>query len=192
MIKLLLLVRVLGKPDLPSKTFWRALFYKYKRIHNLTLYFCPAFSSGNHAGSSFISEPVNVTVFEGDSVTFNCSSTMNEFFAVWIIDGWQYLWSEFENSETYTFNQLDNSLTINNSPRSLNGLSFQCVIDRQESQIGYLTVLYTDDNSTSTTLVSSELPTKIVMATSLSTILFTKSSTIITPGMVIMIVCACT
>ena len=102
------------------------------------LTFCPVFSSGNHAGSIFISEPVNVTVVEGDSVTINCSSTMDEFFAVWIIGGWQYLWSEFENSETYTSNQLDNSLTINNSPRSLDGLSFQCIINRQESQIGYV------------------------------------------------------
>lgn len=119
---------------------------------------------------------------------------MNEFFAIWIIGGLQHLWSEFENSETYAFNQLDNSLTINNAPRSLDGLSFQCIINRQESQIGYLTVLYTDGNSTSTTLVSSELPTKIVTVTSLSdsTIIFTESSTIIIPGMVIMVVCTCT
>ena len=150
MVKILLLGRVLGKPDSPSKFGGPCV------NHNLTYNFCPIFSSGNHAGSIFISEPVNVTVVEGDSVTINCSSTMNEFFAIWIIGGLQHLWSEFENSETYAFNQLDNSLTINNAPRSLDGLSFQCIINQQESQIGYLTVLYTDGNSTSTTLVSSE------------------------------------
>lgn len=149
-------------------------------------YVLSPFSSGNYAGSIFISEPVNVTVNEGESITINCSSTMNEFFAIWIIDGRQYLWSEFENLEMYTFNQLDNALTINHSPRSLDGTSFQCVINRQESRRGYLTILYSDDIVSTVTLASAESETKVVTDTPSSTSpTFTRAFATVEPGMFI-------
>ena len=105
---------------------------------------------------------------EGESITMNCSSMVNDFFAIWIINGRQHLWSEFEKFDAYTFDPLNNSLTINSSPRSLDGASFQCVINRQESRIGYLTVLY---HATISTTTSSELSTR-------NTTLFTHPSTV--------------
>ena len=94
------------------------------------------------AESYFTSEPVNVTVLEGESIRVNCSNTMSDSIAIWIIDGLQYYWSDFRSIDQYTFNRADNSLIINNSPRTLDGSSYQCVLSQEESNIGYLTVLY--------------------------------------------------
>ena len=94
------------------------------------------------AASIFISEPVNVTVLEGESIRINCTSTMSDSIAIWIIDGLRYYWSDFSSIGQYSINIVDNSLTINNSPRTLDGSSYQCVLSQEESNIGYLTVLY--------------------------------------------------
>ena len=94
------------------------------------------------AASIFITEPVNVTVLEGESIRINCTSTMSDSIAIWIIDGLRYYWSDFRSIDQYTFNIVDNSLTINNSPRTLDGSSYQCVLSQEKSNIGYLTVLY--------------------------------------------------
>ena len=103
------------------------------------------------AASNFISQPSNVTVFEGESIRINCTSTMNGI-AIWIIDGLQYYWSEFKTIDLYTFNRADNSLLIHDSPRTLDGSSYKCVLNQEESSTGYLTVLYEVPNDTVPTI----------------------------------------
>ena len=101
------------------------------------------------AASIFISQPSNVTVFEGESVRINCTSTVSGI-AIWIIDGLQYYWSEFKSIDQYTFNRADNSLIIHDSPRTLDGSSYKCVLNQEESNTGYLTVIYEVSNNTVT------------------------------------------
>ena len=84
-----------------------------------------------------------MTVLEGESIIINCTSAMSGGIAIWIIDGVQYYWSDFKSINEYTFNRVDNSLTIINSSRTLDGTSYQCVLHQEESKVGYLTVLYT-------------------------------------------------
>ena len=92
---------------------------------------------------AFIEEPFNVTVAEGESIKFNCSmGVISEDIATWVINGLEYYWSDFLIIEVYTFDLQDNSLAIHNSPRSLDGNSYQCILDNQRSRIGYLSVLY--------------------------------------------------
>ena len=111
-------------------------------------YHCPFFNIMiDLAASYFILEPVNVTVLEGESIRMNCTNTMSDSIAIWMIDGLQYYWSDFRSIDQYTFNRADNSLTINNSPRTLDGSSYQCVLSQEESNIGYLTVLYKSPNT---------------------------------------------
>ena len=90
----------------------------------------------------FTSEPVNVTVLEGESIRFNCTRTMSDSIAIWIIDDLQYYWADFRNIHQYTFSRADNSLTVNNAPRTLDGTSYQCVLNQEESNTGYLKVVY--------------------------------------------------
>lgn len=85
----------------------------------------------------------------GETIKFNCSRSDNDLPAIWIINGIQYTWRDFDTTVVYAFDIRDNSLTINNASRNLDGTSFQCVIDRQESQIGYLTVAQLDKKSAS-------------------------------------------
>ena len=100
---------------------------------------------------AFTSEPSNITVVEGESVTFNCSmAVMSEDIATWVIDGLEYYWSDFRSIQIYMFNLRDNSLTIHNSPTSLDGSSFQCILDNHRSRIGYLHVLHISPTSITT------------------------------------------
>ena len=72
----------------------------------------------------------------------NCTTTMNTDVVIWIINDLQYYWSDFNDLHEYTYDSLDNSLTINHSPRTLDGASFQCVVNHQTpSATGYLTVI---------------------------------------------------
>ena len=88
---------------------------------------------------------------------------MSDSIAIWVIDGLQYYWSDFRSIDHYTFNRADNSLTINNSPRTLDGSSYQCVLSQEESNIGYLTVLYKSPSTVYvtqfSTVESAETPT---------------------------------
>lgn len=86
---------------------------------------------------------------EGETVKLNCSNTNNILFAFWIINGTEYSLSDLLSTPTYTFDLQDNSLTINNAQKALDGISFQCVIAQQASEIGYLTVLSADAYFTS-------------------------------------------
>ena len=109
------------------------------------------YSSFSSIVGAFTSEPSNITVVEGESITFNCSmSAMNDDIATWIIDGLEYFWSDFGTKQIYSFNLSDNSLTINYSPTSLDGSSFQCILDNHRSQIGYLRVLHLSPTSLTT------------------------------------------
>ena len=93
----------------------------------------------NHA--VFTHQPENITALEGDTVKFNCSSTDSRHLAFWIINGSEFSWRSFRSIPTYNFDLQDNSLTIINVTRNLNGTPYQCVINWQVSQIGYLTVI---------------------------------------------------
>ena len=104
-------------------------------------------------------EPGNVTVTEGESTKLNCTmAVISEDIATWVINGLEYYWSDFAIIEVFSFDLRDNSLTIHNSPRTLDGASFQCILDNHESKVGYLTVLHlsptaptsNSSNSTST------------------------------------------
>ena len=104
----------------------------------------------------FVSEPSNITVVEGESIKLNCSmAVISEDIATWVINGLEYYWSDFSKIEVYTFDLLDNSLTIHNSTRFLNGNSYQCIVDNCRSQIGYLSVLYNKSLTLPTTTNSS-------------------------------------
>lgn len=103
------------------------------------IYFCHA--SDESDGHIFRSEPMNVTVMIGETVRFNCSGVQEHLVAVWIIDGSPHDWTDFITITTYTFDMFDNSLTVNSPPKSLNGTSFQCVLDGHRSRIGYLMVI---------------------------------------------------
>ena len=92
-----------------------------------------------------MSEPTNVTILEGESTRINCTTTMPDSIATWILNGRLYYWSDFMNDDhldVYTLDLVDNSLTINNAPRTLDNTSFQCVVNNHLSMTGYLTVLY--------------------------------------------------
>lgn len=91
-----------------------------------------------------------MTVIEGKSVRLNCSmAIISDDIATWVISGVEYYWSDFSSIHFYTFDLRDNSLTVNNSPRLLDGTSFQCVLGDHESQIGYLKVLYLSPSTSS-------------------------------------------
>lgn len=104
----------------------------------------------------FVSEPSNITVVEGESIKLNCSvGVISEDIATWVINGLEYYWSDFSTTEVYTFDLRDNSLTIHNLSRFLDGNSYQCILDNCRSQIGYLSVLYNKSHTSSTTTNSS-------------------------------------
>ena len=67
---------------------------------------------------------------------------ISEDIATWVIDGLEYYWSDFGSTKRYSFNLRDNSLTIHYSSPSLDGSSFQCILDNRRSRIGYLRVLH--------------------------------------------------
>ena len=82
-------------------------------------------------------------------------AVISEDIATWVINGLEYYWSDFSRIEVYTFDLRDNSLTIHNSPRSLDGNSYQCIVDNCRSQKGYLSVLYIKSPTSPTTSNSS-------------------------------------
>ena len=85
---------------------------------------------------------------EYETIKFNCSTTDDGLLiAFWIINGSEYSFSDLISTPTYSFDLQDNSLTINNVHKGLDGTSFQCVIAQQASKIGYLTVLSAEARS---------------------------------------------
>ena len=77
-------------------------------------------------------------------------AVISEDIATWVIDGLEYYWSDFGSIQTYTFNLHDNSLTVQHSPTSLDGTSFQCILHNRRSQIGYIRVLRLSPTSLTT------------------------------------------
>ena len=107
------------------------------------------------AGSHFVMQPSNITVTEGDSKKLNCTmAALSEDIAIWVINGLEFYWTEFANMEVFSFDLRDNSLTIHNTPRSLDGTSFRCILDNHKSNIGYLTVLSLSPTPSITNFVS--------------------------------------
>lgn len=97
---------------------------------------------------------MNQTVQAGETTIFNCSSVRDELIAYWIINGTQYYWTDFKTIRLFTFSLNNNSLIVNESPSSLDGTSFQCIINGIESVIGYLTVLTRDSIIKNSTTLS--------------------------------------
>ena len=98
----------------------------------------------------FAHEPCNLTISEFESVIFNCSlvhrSSQDQ--ATWIIRGLQYYFHDFQYTPEYSYNPLSGSLTIHNASRSQDGSTFQCIINRKSSRVGYLTVEYQSETVT--------------------------------------------
>ena len=110
---------------------------------------------GTNRHHIFVLEPINVTVIEGESTKMNCSTgVINEDIAIWEIGGLEFYWTEFADIEVFSFDLRDNSLTINNSPHSLDGTSFRCILGNYESQLGYLTVLHLSTTASTTNSTS--------------------------------------
>ena len=101
-----------------------------------------------------------MTISEFERVIFNCSlvhrSSQDQ--ATWIIRGLQYFFHDFLHTPEYSYNPINGSLTINNASRSLDGASFQCIINRKSSRIGYLTIEYQAMTSTPDSILT-PLPT---------------------------------
>ena len=76
-------------------------------------------------------------------LTYNCTSInpSGQNIATWVIDGFQYYYADLLDSPCFTYNQFDNSLTIRNASKGLDGYSFQCKLNRRSSNIGYLSVV---------------------------------------------------
>ena len=91
-------------------------------------------------------QPFNKTVDEGLGVIFNCVRTSNSTgqpeMATWVVNGFRYYWTDFRSLHGFIFISHNNSLVLYNISRRLDGYTFQCIIDRQASQIAYLTVWY--------------------------------------------------
>ena len=97
----------------------------------------------NFAGSRdyFLYQPCNTTIIEGGSVEFNCTTIEStEQLATWVINGERHYWTDFRAKPEFIFNLSSNSLIIRNASRSLDGSTFQCIINRRTSSVAYLTV----------------------------------------------------
>lgn len=91
----------------------------------------------------FSSEPYNKTVHEGETLTYNCTSISpsGQNIVTWVIDGFLYYYADLLDSPFFTYNRFNNSLTIRNVSKGLDGYSFQCILNRRSSNIGYINVV---------------------------------------------------
>ena len=103
----------------------------------------------DHGESTFLYQPYNISIYEGEGTKFNCTlaQAMSGLIATWIINGQRHYWTDFMLIPTYSFDLRDNSLTVHNASRNLDGSSYQCVINRLASRIAYLTILYYSMNT---------------------------------------------
>ena len=102
-----------------------------------------------------------MTIIEGELVEFNCTPTeITGQLATWVINGERHYWTDFMAKPEFKFNLNNNSLMIRNASRSLDGSTFQCIINRRASSIAYLTVLnstlFTENSITTPATTSSE------------------------------------
>ena len=87
---------------------------------------------------SFVSQPHNQTVKEGDAVRFECTYLGDDLTPAWRINN--SIYSHTQLPAIYVFNDQDFSLSINSVPGSLNFTSFQCIVGTIFSNQGYLYV----------------------------------------------------
>ena len=89
-------------------------------------------------GVTFISQPRNVSVFEGDCAQFNCSFTGSGEVPLWSINNSYHDWMNIPR--IYTFSLYDFSLKIQNVSLEMDGTPFQCAVEGFTSQKGVLFV----------------------------------------------------
>ena len=114
-------------------------------IYQYTLWFnIPFISLLDHSESAFLYQPYNISIYEGEDTKYNCTPAHEENggIAIWVINGQRYYWTDFLSIPTYSFDLRDNSLTIHNVSQDLDGVSYQCIINRRASRVAYLTVQY--------------------------------------------------
>ena len=87
---------------------------------------------------SFVSQPRNQTVKEGETVHFECAYQGSDLTPAWRINN--SIYSHTQLPVMYDFNDQDFSLTVNSVPDSLNFTSFQCIVGTIFSNQGYLFV----------------------------------------------------
>ena len=85
---------------------------------------------------SFISQPRNQTVKEGEAVRFECAYQGSDLTPAWRINN--SIYSHTQLPAIYDFNDQDFSLTVSSAPGSLNFTSFQCIVGTIFSNQGYL------------------------------------------------------
>ena len=88
---------------------------------------------------SFISEPRNMTVVEGEAVRFECDFDGSDLTPSWIINNSVYYHTDLPHP--YLFNNQDFSLTIEMVSLLLSGTTFRCIVGRTESVEGLLVVI---------------------------------------------------
>ena len=86
----------------------------------------------------FVAEPENATVFEGETVTFECDFRGSDLTPSWQINNVIYYSTSLQPN--YIFNDQDFSLTVKNVSRQLNGYTFQCIVGQIASAQGFLFV----------------------------------------------------
>ena len=87
---------------------------------------------------SFVSQPHNQTVKEGEAVHFECTYQGGDLTPAWRINN--SIYSHTQLPAIYDFNDQDFSLSVNSVPGRLNFTSFQCIVGTIFSSQGYLFV----------------------------------------------------
>lgn len=95
-------------------------------------------SSVTKGAVSFVSQPRNQTVKEGDSIRFECSYQGSYLTPAWRIN--RTIYPHTDLPHIFMFNDQDFSLTVSSVPSSLNFTSFECIVGTVFSNRGYLHV----------------------------------------------------
>ena len=97
--------------------------------------------SFNYAASAriiFLQQPIDVSVYEGESATFSCLFTGSDEVPFWFIDGSYHSWRDLPPQ--YTISPWDFSLTTENVNIAMNRTPHRCVVEGVESETAFLYV----------------------------------------------------
>lgn len=99
---------------------------------------------------TFISEPRNMTILEGESVRFECDFEGSDLTPTWSINHFIYYHTNLP--QIYSFNSQDFSIFIENVTLDLSGTYFQCIVGQRKSAKGMLIVLRSQSQGTENTV----------------------------------------